>query len=57
VQEFTYPSEPGAIEAKFHMSEVLGVPINGVQKFKEHVGRRGGARAGGVAAGRPEVPA
>ena len=57
MQESTYPSEPGAIEAKFHMSEVLGVPINGVQKFKEHVGRRGGARAGGVAAGRPEVPA
>ena len=39
VQELTYPDEPGAIEAKFHISEVLGVPINSVRKFDEHAGR------------------
>ena len=39
VQELTYPDEPGAIEAKFRISEVLDVPINSVRKFDEHVGR------------------
>ncbi len=46
VQELTYPSEPGAIEAKFHISEVFDVPINSVQKFSEHIAsshRRGAA--------------
>ena len=45
VQELTYPSEPGAIEAKFHISEVLDVPINSVQKFKRahRPSRRGAA--------------
>jgi dimethylamine--corrinoid protein Co-methyltransferase len=35
VQELTYPDQPNALEAKFHVSEVLGVPINCVEKFKE----------------------
>jgi dimethylamine---corrinoid protein Co-methyltransferase len=39
VQELTYPSEPGAMEAKFHISEVFDVPINSVQKFSEHIAR------------------
>ena len=57
VQELTYPSEPGAIEAKFHISEVFDVPINSVQKFKEHIGSRARARPAGVIAPSPEVPA
>ena len=58
VQELTYPSEPGAIEAKFHISEVLDVPINCVQKFSEHIGRRGRGAAGRRRPSpRPEVPA
>ena len=57
VQELTYPGEPGAIEAKFHISEVLEVPINSVQKFSEHIGPRAAARPAGVSAPRPEVPA
>jgi dimethylamine--corrinoid protein Co-methyltransferase len=55
VQELTYPNDPGAIEAKFHIADVLDVPINSVRKFNEHIGRRGGARAAGVAARQPEV--
>ena len=57
VQELAYPSEPGAIEAKFHVSEVLEVPINCVQKFDEHIGRRAAARPAGATVTRPEVPA
>jgi dimethylamine--corrinoid protein Co-methyltransferase len=49
VQELTYPSEPGAIEAKFHIAEILDVPINCVQKFREHVGRPAARRAGTLA--------
>jgi hypothetical protein len=48
VQELTYPSEPGAMEAKFRISEVLEVPINCVQKFSEHIGRRAEVRPVGV---------
>ena len=33
VQELTYVSEPGSIEAKFHIAEVLDVPINCVRQF------------------------
>ena len=36
VQELTYPSEPGAIEAKFHIAETLDVPVNSVECFKRH---------------------
>ena len=57
VQELTYVSEPGGIEAKFHISEVLDVPINCVQKFDEHVGRRAAARPAGATVTRPEVQA
>ena len=57
VQELTYPSEPGAIEAKFHIAEVLEVPINSVQKFTEHIGPRPPARRAGVTAPAVEVPA
>jgi dimethylamine--corrinoid protein Co-methyltransferase len=57
VQELTYPSEPGAIEAKFHISEVLDVPINSVQKFTAHIASRAAARpvGAGVVSPRPEV--
>jgi dimethylamine--corrinoid protein Co-methyltransferase len=57
VQELTYPSEPGAIEAKFHIAEVLEVPINSVEKFTEHIGPRPAARRAGVTAPAVEVPA
>ena len=57
VQELTYPSEPGAIEAKFHIAEVLDVPINCVQMFNDHVAPRANARSVGAATTRPEVPA
>ncbi len=56
VQELTYPNEPGAIEAKFHISEVLEVPVNSVQRFSEHIGPRP-ARPAGVTAPRAEVKA
>jgi len=36
VQELTYPGEPGAMEAKFRIAELLGKPINSVEKFKRH---------------------
>ena len=48
VQELTYPSEPGGIEAKFHIADVLEVPINCVQKFSEHIDRRAAARPAGA---------
>ncbi len=38
VQELTYPDKPGAIEAKFHIAEVLDVPVNSVERFSERVG-------------------
>ena len=38
VQELTYPDQPGALEAKFHIAEVLDVPINSVERFSERVG-------------------
>ncbi len=43
VQELTYPEHPGAIEAKFHIAEVLDVPINSVERFAERVGWKAGA--------------
>ncbi len=68
VQELTYPSEPGAIEAKFHISELFDVPINSVQKFTEHTASRaaqsvgaaqpvGAARPVGAVSPRPKVSA
>jgi hypothetical protein len=38
VQELTYADQPYAMEAKFRISEVLGVPINSVERFAERAG-------------------
>jgi dimethylamine--corrinoid protein Co-methyltransferase len=38
IQELTYPGEPGAMEAKFRIADVLHVPINSVARFSEHSG-------------------
>jgi dimethylamine--corrinoid protein Co-methyltransferase len=38
VDELAFPDEPGAIEAKFHIAEVLDVPINCVERFRKRVG-------------------
>jgi dimethylamine--corrinoid protein Co-methyltransferase len=37
--EATYPDEPNAIEAKFNISDLLGLPINCVGRFKKRTGR------------------
>jgi dimethylamine--corrinoid protein Co-methyltransferase len=36
--EMSYPTESSAMEAKFNIAELLGVPINCVQRFREHAG-------------------
>ena len=38
VQDLTYPDHPGTIEAKFHIAEVLDIPINSVERFKANAG-------------------
>ena len=38
VQDLTYAEHPGAMEAKFHIADVLGIPINSVQRFRQHAG-------------------
>ncbi len=38
VQDLTYADHPGAMEAKFRIAEVLGIPINSVQRFRAHAG-------------------
>jgi len=38
VQDLTYPEQPDNIEAKFHIAEVLDVPINAVECFKRNAG-------------------
>jgi len=38
VQDLTYPEQPGVMEAKFHIAEVLGIPINSVECFKRNAG-------------------
>ena len=40
VQELTYSTHAGAMEAKFHIADVLGVPINSVTRFEERAGLR-----------------
>ncbi len=55
VQELTYPDKPGAIEAKFHVAEVLDIPINSVARFRERVGWTGQRRQ--TAAARSRVVA
>jgi hypothetical protein len=44
VQELTYPTHAGAMEAKFHIAEVLDVRINSVQRFRDLAGLEAGAR-------------
>jgi dimethylamine--corrinoid protein Co-methyltransferase len=43
VQELTYPTHAGAMEAKFRIAEVLDVPINSVQRFRDRAGLGSGA--------------
>lgn len=38
VDELAFPNEPGGIEAKFNIADVLGVPINSVERFRERAG-------------------
>jgi hypothetical protein len=38
VQDLTYADHPGTMEAKFRIAEVLGVPVNSVERFKDHAG-------------------
>jgi len=38
VQDLTYPAHAGGIEAKFRIAEVLGIPINSVDRFRECAG-------------------
>jgi dimethylamine--corrinoid protein Co-methyltransferase len=38
VQDLTYVDQPGALEAKFHIADVLDVPINSVDRFRQHAG-------------------
>ena len=38
VQDLTYPEQPAAMEAKFHIAEVLGIPINSVECFRRNAG-------------------
>jgi len=46
--EAPYPEEPTAMEAKMNIAELLGLPLNCVQKFRERstvVERRSAGRA------------
>ncbi len=45
VQELTYPTHAGAMEAKFRIAGVLDVPINSVTRFAENAGLTTGGRA------------
>ena len=38
VQDLAYADWPGAMEAKFHIADVLDIPINSVQRFKARAG-------------------
>ncbi len=38
VDDLGFPGDPGAMEAKFHIAEVLEVPINSVERFRERAG-------------------
>jgi len=53
--EATYPDEPNAIEAKFNISDLLGIPINCVERFKKRTGRVTAADSG-VETGRVTRP-
>jgi hypothetical protein len=41
VQDATYANEPDALEAKFAIADLLGVPINAVRRFAGHTVARG----------------
>jgi dimethylamine--corrinoid protein Co-methyltransferase len=34
--EMTYPAEASAMEAKFNIAQLLALPINCVERFREH---------------------
>ncbi len=38
VQDLTYAGQPSTMEAKFRIAEVLDIPINSVERFKENAG-------------------
>jgi dimethylamine--corrinoid protein Co-methyltransferase len=38
VQDLTYPKEPGAMESKFRIADVLKVPVNCVERFRQLAG-------------------
>jgi len=50
-QDAFYAGEANAIEAKFRIADVLDVPINCVERFKDHAGW-----AAGRAQARPAAP-
>ncbi len=39
--EILYIDDPVGLEAKFHIAELLGIPINSVERFKAMTGGRG----------------
>ena len=39
--EILYIDDPVGLEAKFHIAELLGIPINSVERFKAMTGSRG----------------
>ena len=39
--EILYVDDPVGLEAKFHIAELLGIPINSVERFKATTGSRG----------------
>ena len=39
--EILYVDDPIGLEAKFHIAELLGIPINSVERFKALTGARG----------------
>ncbi len=42
VQDLAYADWPGAMEAKFHIADVLDLPVNCVERFKDHAGLTAG---------------
>jgi dimethylamine--corrinoid protein Co-methyltransferase len=39
--EISYPTQSSAMEAKFRIAELLDLPINCVERFREHAGLPG----------------
>ena len=42
--EMSYPTESSAMEAKFRIAELLDLPINCVERFREHAGLQTASR-------------